>query len=360
MTLLRGNLPDKIPFAHCDRHFPRGWVERETRNSGLALLCYRPCYIESMSNVQVTTKTEGNVLARTYSTPVGNLTERLRFGVGYGQARYGRDWKGVQPRRVEYAVKKPEDYDVLRFIVENTHYEPYYYPIEDQTKRLGNDGMVIAKLLYSPFQRLLIQWVGPRLYIHLAKQRETIDELYGMLEKRYETELFPIAADSPSEVVLYGDNIDDVLVSPSIFERYHLPSYAKCARILHGKGKLLDVHMDGRLKDIVAQVRDSDVDIVEAFTPPPMGDLPIDEALSTWEDKIIWINFPSTISTLMGPEDVKRHILEQLELMIPGERSLLIASTENYLPEENLMTMARIMEKAVLPLSKEAIAKLRT
>lgn len=360
LTLLRGNLPDKIPFTHCDRHFPRGQVEREARNRGLALLCYRPCFVESMSNVEVITKTEGNILTRTYRTQVGNITERLKFGVGYNQARYGRDWKGMQPRRVEYAVKKPEDYDVLRFIVENTHYEPYYYPIEDQTKRLGNDGIVVASLLYSPFQRLLIQWVGPRLYIHLTKQEEMIDEICGMLGKRYETELFPIAADSPSEVVLYGDNIDSILISPSVFERYHLPSYAKCARILHSRGKLLDVHMDGRLKDIAGLIKRSEVDIVEAFTLPPMGDLPINEALSMWGDKIIWINFPSSVSTLMGPEDVKKYLVEQLELMIPGERLLLIASTENYLPEENVMAMAGIMEKATLPLSKQAILKLRS
>ena len=358
LSLIHGDLPDKIPFAHCDRHFPRGRVEREARNRGLALLCYRPCYVESMSNVEVITKTEGNIMTRTYSTPAGSITERLKFGIGYGQAGYGRDWKGMVPRRVEYAVKKSEDYDVLRLIVENTHYEPDYYPIEDQTKRLGDDGIVVATLPYSPFQRLLINWVGPRLYIHRIKQGETIDEICEILGRRYEEELFPIAADSPSEVVAYGDNIDSILVGPPIFERYHLPSYEDCARILHGKGKLLDIHMDGRLKDLSELISKSKLDIIEAFTLPPMGDLHINEALKIWKDKIIWINFPSSISTLMGPEDVKQYLKEQLELMVPGERLLLFASTENYLPEENLIAMTEIMENATLPLSKKVIRKL--
>ncbi|UCD73446.1 MAG: hypothetical protein JSW01_02035 [Candidatus Bathyarchaeota archaeon] len=335
-------------------------MEREVRNRGLGLLCYRPCFVESVSKVEVTTKTEGDILTRTYTTPVGSITERLKFGVGYGQGRYGRDWKGMQPRRIEFAVKNTEDYDVLKFIIENTHYEPYYFAIEDQQKRLGDDGIVVARIGYSPFQRLLIQWVGPRLYIHHARQRELVDAVYSILEERCEAELFPIAADSPTEVVLYGDNIDGVLVSPQIFEEYHLPSYTKCAEMLHAKGKLLDVHMDGRLKNISSLIANSDIDIVEAFTPPPMGDFSIEEALSMWKEKILWVNFPSSVSVLMGPSDVKKYLVEQLKLMIPGARLLIIASTENYLPEENLRVMTEVMQRARLPLSKEEISAMET
>ena len=368
LTLLRGVLPDKLPFVHCDRHFPRGEKEREARNRGMGLLCYRPCHVESISNVEIVTKSEPNTLIRTYHTPVGSVTEVLRHGIGYGlgfmaSARYGRDWKGVAPRRKEFIVKSPEDYKVLKFIAENIRYTPYYYPVEDQMRRLGEDGIVVTTLPYDPLQRLLLEWVGwRRLYTDLAKDRETVEEIYEIVEKKYEEELFPIAADSPSEVIVYGGNIDSILVSPSLFEKYHLPSYAKCAEILHAKGKILDVHMDGRLKALAELIAKSKVDLVEAFTPTPMGDLPINEALSLWKNKIIWINFPSTISTLMGPcpRTVKEYLIEQLELMIPGERVMLIASTENYVPEENIIAMAEVMEKATLPLSKEVIEKLRS
>jgi hypothetical protein len=45
--------------------------------------------------------------------------------------------------------------------------------------------------------------------------------------------------------------------------------------------------------------------------------------------------------------------------MIPGERTMLFASTENRVPEENIMAMSEVMEKATLPLSKEVIKKIR-
>jgi len=363
LTVMRGGVPDKLPLVAFDRHLLQGVKEREARNRGLGLLCYRPCYTESMPNVDVTTRSEGNLMIRTYKTPIGSVTEALRVGIGYGQAVLGRDWQGVIPRRKQFLVRKPEDYKVLKFIVENLHYKPYYYAIEDQMKRLGDDGIVIATLPYSPLQRMLIELVEwTQFYTGLVRNKEPIEEIYEILEKRYEDELFPIAADSPSEVVWYGDNIDSILVSPPLFEKYYLRTYAKCAERLHSKGKLLNVHMDGRLKALAGLIEKANVDIVEAFTPPPTGDLPINEALSVWKKKSIWINFPQSISTLMGtsPDKVKKYLIDQLELMIPGERVMLVLSTEQRVPDDSMMAMVEVMEKATLPLSNRVIEDIRS
>jgi hypothetical protein len=358
LTLLKGGLPDKIPFVAFDRHLLQGKKEREARNRGMGLICWRPCYVESISNVEIVTRSEPNTLLKTYKTPVGSLTEVFKHGAGYGQGIFGRDWKGVQARRTEFLVKKTEDYKILKFIFENLHYEPYYYPVEDQIRRLKGDGIVVTTLPYEPMQRLLIEFVGwKKFYTDLTKNIEPIEEISKILEEKYEKELLPIVADSPSEVMLVGGNIDSILVSPPLFEKYYLPYYSKCANILRPKEKMLDVHIDGRLKALTNLVAKSEIDIIEAFTPPPMGDLAIDRALSMWKNKIIWINFPMTISSLMGPcpKTVKKYLIEQLELMIPGERVMLFASTEDRIPDENLMAMMEIMEKATLPLSKEVI-----
>ena len=363
LALVRGQAPDRIPFFHTDHHLLRGEKEREARNRGLGLLVYRPCYVESLPNVEIVTKHVNNKLKRTYSTPVGSLTEVQEIGVGYGNAGYAfRDWKGVIPAIREFLVKKPEDYKVLKFIVENLHYEPYYYAVQDQLEHLGHDGLVVSDLPYEPLERLLLDWVDwKRLYIDLARKPTVIDEIVQILESKYEQELFPIAAQSPSEVVRYGGNVDSLLVSPSMFHEYYLPSYSRFADLMHSNGKLLNVHMDGRLNALAAEIARSRVDVVEAFTPPPMGDLPIDKALKLWKDKIIWINFPSAISTLpkLPPREVKEYLAEQLRLLIPGVRVALIVSTENRVPEENLMAMVEVMEEATLPLSTAKIANFK-
>ncbi|MCX8188236.1 MAG: hypothetical protein N3F64_00825 [Nitrososphaeria archaeon] len=362
LSFLNKQSHDRIPFAHCDRHLPRGELERIARNMGMALLCYRPCYIEYIPNVELTVKYEGEYIIRKYETRFGSLFERLKVGVGYGQACFGRDWKGLQPIRTSFMVKSLEDYRILKFIAENLHFKPYYYPVEDQTKRLGNDGIVISTLPYEPMQRLIIEWIGHRIYLDMVKNKEIVEEIYNILEEKYEKELFPIAAEAPSKVILYGGNIDSLIVNPKMFEKYYLPTYEKLANILHAKGKLLDVHMDGKLKALSNLISKSKVDIIEAFTPPPTGDLPIEDALAQWEDKIIWINFPSAISTAQGPNPqyVKRYLIELLEKSIPYcNRIMVIASTENYVPEENLLAMAEVMEKAIIPLNKNVIEEIR-
>lgn len=362
LTLLSGSMPDKVPFFHTDHHLLRGEKEREARNRGLGVVVYRPCYVESIPNVEIVTKSGPDSLIRTYKTPVGSLTEVLAMGTGYGMGGYAfRDWRGVIPAYREKLVKGPEDYKILKFIVENIHYEPYYYAVEDQVKHLGQDGIVVTDLPYEPMERLLIEWVEwKRFYIDLAKNTESIDEVVEILERKYEQELFPLAADSPSEVIRYGGNLDSILVSPPMFQKYYLPSYSKFAEILHAKGKILSVHMDGRLRALAQEIAKSKVDVVEAFTPPPMGDLPLDTAMALWKNKVVWINFPSTVSTLPArpPREVKEYLIRLLESLIHNERAALIVSTENRVPEENLLAMVDVMEKAILPLSTEVIGDL--
>ena len=316
----------------------------------MGLCCARPCFTESRSNVEIIQKmTEGNTLIRTYHTPVGSVTEKLRIGIGYGQARYGRDWKGITPKRVEYPIRTAEDYDTVKFIVEDTRCTPYYEAIEDAQHHLGEDGIVIAQIGYSPFQSMLIEWAGAtRLYIDLFRNRDKIEELYSaMAEKQHE--MFHIAAHSPSEYVGYGDNIDGVMINPQLFEQYHIPMHNKCADIVHEEDKILGVHMDGRLRNLSKLIAKSRVDVVEAFTPPPLGDLPLNEAKLLWEDKAIWLNFPSSIY-ILGPDATKRHLQELLKEAIPGNQLILAASTENMVNPECLKAITEVMEETTLPL----------
>ena len=145
LTLLNGSMPDKLPFFHTDHHLLRGETERVARNRGLGVIVYRPCHVEFTPNVEVTTRHQSNSLIRTYKTPVGSLSEVVSIGIGYGMAGYAfRDWRGVIPATSEFLVKSPDDYRALKFIVEDIHYEPYYYAIEDQLKHLGEDGIVVT------------------------------------------------------------------------------------------------------------------------------------------------------------------------------------------------------------------------
>ena len=88
-----------------------------------------------------------------------------------------------------------------------------------------------------------------------------------------------------------------------------------------------------------------------------MGDLPISEALSLWKEKVIWLGYPGAVYTL-GPEEVKKHALELLRSVVPGERLVITMSTENLVSNENLLMLTSVLENAELPLTEEKIDRI--
>jgi len=358
LTTLHGKRADKIPFFHTWRRLQTGLAERKARNRCMGVWWQRPCYVESMPHVDIVERMGpssglGTTLVE-YRTPIGTVTERLKKEPGVGKWKAQRSWRDVTPWTVERRIKKPEDYDVVKFMVEDTVYEADYFPIEQAERWLGEDGVVIAHLPHSPMQMLMIDWVGtPTFYIHYAKYRDKVEELYRVIEKKYE-KIYKIAAESPADAVMFGDNLDGVLVNPVLFQRYFMPAYEKCARIVHEKGKLLISHFDGRLDGLKELIAKCPQDVIEAFHPPPMGDLPLREALDLWKNKVILVGFPGSVYAL-GTEAVRKHIIDLLRSVIPGDRLGIEASTENLVSDEHLLVLSTILEKSSLPLSKEKV-----
>ena len=80
--------------------------------------------------------------------------------------------------------------------------------------------------------------------------------------------------------------------------------------------------MDGELKSIADLIAKTRIDAIESFTPPPIGNLPIDEAKKKWKDKIIWANFPEPVC-LQGQKAVRETTREMLKSAAPGNNFLM-------------------------------------
>jgi len=169
--------------------------------------------------------------------------------------------------------------------------------------------------------------------------------------------LYEIQAKSPADFVWLADNVDSVLDNPRFFEKYLMPEYEKMAKVFHEHGKLFAVHFDGRTNSLKHLIAKTPIDIIEALTWPPMGDLPIGEALSVWKDKVIWSGFPGSVYVL-GPEATKKHALNLLRDVIPGDRLAIEMSTENLVSNENLTMLTSVLENADLPLTEEKIDRI--
>ena len=351
---------DKIPFFHCWRHKQTGWAERECRNRGMGITWARPPYVQKLHGVTIIEEQKEvsgqKVIRRTFKTPLGSVFEEERREPGVGQWHGLRSWNDVTPWKTKHLISSPEDYKIVKYIVENTEYAADYFPVEQAMEWLGDEGVVVDELPHCPLQMQLIHWVGTlesRFFYHLYTYRDLIDELYEATCKSREP-LYEIAAKSPASVVWCGDNIDGLLVNPNLYERYCLPVYEYQAEVFHSRGKLIAVHMDGRLNQLKDLIARTPVDIIEAFHPKPMGDLSLSEALVAWRDKAIWIGFPGSIYEA-GPDATRDYALDLLKDAGNGERLAIAMSTENLVSNENLLALTSVLEKAGLPLSIEKI-----
>ena len=354
---------DRLPFFHFWRHCQIGWAERECRNRGMGMCWVRPCAVEVLHEVEISERQvrtpQGTLHRRIYTTPIGTLYVDERREAGVGQWHAQRSWRDISPWQTARLIKSPDDYAVAKFIVEHTEYVPDYFPIEQAMDWLGEEGVVIAGLPHSPMQMLMIDWVGSeggRFFYHHADYCDLVEELYEAL-CRARAPLDEIAARSPAPIVACGDNVDGFLVNPRLFERYFMPVYERQAQVLHAHGKLMSVHMDGRLGVLKECIARTPIDIVEALHPPPMGDLSLRDALAAWPDKALWVGFPGSIYAL-GPQETRRYAIELLQEILPGDRVVIEMSTENLVSNENLLALTAVLEKACLPLTQEAITQL--
>ncbi|MGD2158195.1 MAG: uroporphyrinogen decarboxylase family protein [Anaerolineales bacterium] len=331
VELLRGNKPNQLAWTIAAPLIPRGQLERELRNNGLCLVKHAGICKTSYPHVEIQTsvkwKDGEQLISRTYHTPVGSVSERVTTEYPFYYEGGYAEWI------LDYQVKKASDYEVIRFIVEDATYQPDYENILMAQERLGGDGIVFASVGRCPLQRLSIEFAGfERLVYDLHDHPSVIEDLLSIMEER-QYEIYKIAVESPAEFIWSPDNISASRTPPKWFERYCLPFYNRYGALLHQAGKRYVAHMDGDLQGIKHLVAQCDLDVIEAFTPPPMGDLSINEALSVWPDKIISCNFPATLF-LENEAVVYKYTLDLLaEAQCHGR--FLLGITED-LPEESL------------------------
>jgi len=321
--VLKGEMPDRIPWLIYSNHLPRGAFERRMREMGLGLDVRCSVYKVYTPNIKVETRTIGDYVYTIYRTPVGEVYSKRRTGLTF-------QFLGQGSWTVEHLLKKPEDFEIVKAIVDDMVYEPDYEAYTQLEEDLEGDGIVTVGADYTPLMKVIIGYMGFTAFAILYRRNlEAVEELMESIDRKY-LEMYESIAGSPAKIVRVGDNIDGAMISPTLFERYCLPYYNKYANILKNAGKVVISHMDGRLKTLKDLIGKSDLDAIEAFTPPPMGNLPVKEAKEAWKDKVIWMNFPEEVF-LRTAEEIRDYTLNLLREMSPGS-GYIMGITEDINP----------------------------
>jgi hypothetical protein len=286
LRVLHHQPADRIPFAPYDNLVPRGSFERELRSRGMGLLKRVEDTWSTIPGVREETSTIGDETTVTYHTPVGSVSSRWKVHAG----RISDDGT-VQ---IEWPIKCPDDCGPVLYMIENSECHPNYSAIHDSTRDLGDDGLVCASGFRLPYENLwnyfgLANWSYAQM-----DYPEQVSRLHQALWEQ-EGRRCPIMLDSPVEYLNFGSLSG--FYGPKQFQEYILPFCQKYVPLLKERGKIGYLHAhNSNLTAFRDLLHETGIQVIEAYTPPPISDCPIEEARRAWgKETVIWVNFPETM-----------------------------------------------------------------
>jgi hypothetical protein len=321
LTTLRGGRADRVPWSIYSWILPKTNAGRELHRRGLGMVAAEPVSSAVHDQVSIHEKrytSSGRPTTRTWiETPVGVLTHVTTI-----EPSFGSRW--IE----EFFIKSVQDYDAAEFFFRHTRLEPNAGRWHEANRAMGDGGIVLGGTMPIPIMHLMTEWMGIQgltegLYDHPDRFDALIDAVSILYKRRIQ-----LAVEGPAEVIWLDDNITASVISPATFARYAAPVYAQALPLLRQAGKIPINHYDGSLRPLISSVAAANLPVVEAFTPPPMGDLSVADAKRAWPTTMIWVNFPGCL--IAEPQEViRRYTLELMQEAAPGGR-FAIGCTEEF------------------------------
>ncbi len=344
-AVLHGKKADIIPWTIYASYPPWGEVERKYRNMGLIMIYQHfPIIKTSLPEVTVTENNRYDLnnnkgkysVLRKFETPAGNISVRHQFFTdslpvpGDLIQKFGSEIDmELLSWITEYPFKDESDYEALEYIYKNVEFKSNYEDFLFTDEIVGDDGYVMVNMGKSPFQMILYELMGTeRCYLELIANPNKFKSLYNVIYE-HQKRKYEIAVKSLATIIWVPENLTSILTPPDYFEEYSVPFYNEMAEMVHKENKLYAVHIDGSIDPIAGLIGKTDIDIIEAFTPPPMGDYPVADALKNWKDKVVWINFPGVILATYDEASIEAYTIELLKSVAPGDR-FAIGCTESF------------------------------
>ena len=308
--LIRGEEIDRVPFAQY--HNIAGKDEDIWAHLGqdsMGVLEWMPAYRIETPNCRIEQepiRERGlNGWRDTLHTPVGTLTQRrllipqLDGPMGYA----------------EHYVKTLDDYPVLLAYLKDYRVVEDISAIEAFHHRMGAQGLPHVSIPRTPYQALWIEWVKlDDLILHMQDNPDMLMEVMNQLGDIL-LQTLHVTAGAAGKAEFYhvtmGDNLHAPVIGTTLFREWCVPYYNQISDVLDEAGIPFLVHMDGDLKPLWEDIDACRHRGFDSLSPPPDNDTRVAEAIARWPDKMVWVNFPSSVH-LQEAEDIYRTAMELL------------------------------------------------
>ena len=315
--VLEGRKPEFIPFSIY------GWSAmgddpawQNVVKQGLCRVMRIPVINEILSsNVEKMHHEEivdGKPMQRiTLRTPLGELNQVL-----------------IKNHEQEYYLKTPDDYKIMKYIIENTKLELDSKLFDETEKMLGDTGFTLIYGIRSPMQTMIVDYAGLENFSYsLADGFPELFELADVLLEQLIT-YCKIAAKGPGRYFQLRENLTSDQWGPERFSKYHMPVYEKIIPILHSGGKKVYTHYDGKLSCLSKLISKTEIDGIDSLTAPPEGDMTLKEARAAFPGKMFWVNINISLYSL-PLEKLKEKITEFVYQTSEDGRNLAFEISED-------------------------------
>jgi uroporphyrinogen-III decarboxylase len=331
LSILKGEQPDQVPWCGDLDYWANSLIKRGLKPEGFILSedyirwhhdlgvgfylqGYFP-YKQTFSNCDVNEWTENLRRYKEIITPVGSVRECWEYiPTSFSEGP------------IEHFMKSEKDIPVMKYIYENTHFEPDYDIANLRKQQVGDQGVVLCYLPKSPFMHLMALEAGVMAVTMAALT--TPDEFKDLLDtmKKAFDQAAQIAIDSPAEVLMIPENLSSEMVGPDLFNMYMYEYQKEWTGKIKKAGKYSFIHIDGTLRGLVREEASTGFTVLEALTPKPSGDMDFTEIapLVGRRDTIIWGGIPGVFFTNhVTDEQFDRHVMEVIGIMRRDPRYVL-------------------------------------
>ena len=330
-TILEGKQPDQVPWFGDLDYWANSLIKRSLKPEdfilsddyiqwhrdlgvGFYLQGYFP-YKQIFTGCEINEWYEGHRHYKEIITPVGSVRECWEFiPTSFSDAP------------VEHFMKSEAEIPIMKYIYENTRFEPDYEQAWLRKKQAGDQGVVLCYLPKSPFMHLLALEAGVMAVTMAALTApEEFKDLLDTMKKAFD-QAAQIAVDSPAEVLMIPENLSSEMVGPELFDLYMCDYQKEWTTKIREAGKYSFIHIDGTLAGLLKQEAAVGFTVLEALTPYPVGDM-------KWEDleqfagdskSILWGGIPGSYFTdCVSDDEFERHVKHLLSIMTKKPRFVL-------------------------------------
>lgn len=354
LAVLDGKPPDVIPWiprleiwytAHrLAGTLPEGYRDLTLRQIQKELGVGAPArtgrvFTTRIAGVDRIERRDGLMCTTEYITPLGTVSETTRRTPDLDRA-------GIQPLVVEKLLKRPEDYDVVKYMLEHTEFHPSYQEFEAYDREIGDDGLPMVSVGEVPFHHFLADLCGyEKAYLDLFDYPDRVEDLLQTMTDVYRERMWPLVAGSPARLVLHGAHFASQTTPPSYFKRYITPYVREFTSYMHQCGKSVAQHADNDTSEILDDLAAAGYDMQECFVTAPMVPCTLKQARERWGDSmIIFGGVPSVmLEPTVSDAEFERFMDELFRTIAPGG-AFILGVADNVMPTSMIERIARITE----------------